>query len=122
MELLVHFCSVTSARHRAEICGCKGGITFSAMASPTASAACVVAFRLLEKPRQPAEMQDCTRPLVSDSVMIVLLLELMMDTMPACTQGPQSVTRSHTGCCVMPSCLTVCTKCIPFWGSIVCRA
>ena len=54
--------------------------------------------------------------------MMVLLLELMMDTMPACTQGPQSVRRSHTGRCVMPSCLSVGTKCIDVWGSSSCEA
>lgn len=59
-------------------------LTFSAMASPTASAACVVDFRLFENPRQPAEMHDCTLPFVSDSVMMVLLFELMIETIPAC--------------------------------------
>lgn len=54
------------------------------MASPTASAACVVDFRLLENPRQPAEMHDWTLPFVSDSVMMVLLFELMIETIPAC--------------------------------------
>ena len=95
MVFLMHSCSVMSAKHWADTYEHKGRITFSAMASPTASAACVVAFLLLEKPRQPAEMQDCTRPLVSDSVMMVLLLELMMDTMPACAQAPSPVRRSH---------------------------
>ena len=81
------------------------------MASPTASAACVVAFLLLEKPREPAEMQDCTRPLVSDSVMMVLLLELMMDTTPACTQMTRPVRHGHTGHCAIPSCLNEGTRC-----------
>ena len=58
MVFLVHSGSVTRAKRCADTCECKGMITFSAMASPTASAACVVAFLLLEKPRQPAEMQD----------------------------------------------------------------
>ena len=61
MVFLMHSCSVMSAKHWADTYEHKGRITFSAMASPTASAACVVAFLLLEKPRQPAEMQDCTR-------------------------------------------------------------
>ena len=69
-------------------------LTFSAMASPTASAACVVDFRLFENPRQPAEMHDWTRPFVSDSVMMVLLFELMIETIPAC----RDVTPSEDPC------------------------
>ena len=60
------------------------------MASPTASAACVVDFRLLENPRQPAEMHDWTLPFVSDSVMMVLLFELIIETIPACRVGTLS--------------------------------
>ncbi len=60
------------------------------MASPTASAACVVDFLLLENPRQPADMHDWTFPSVSDRVMMVLLFELMIDTIPACMEGVPS--------------------------------
>ena len=70
-------------------------LTFSAMASPTASAACVVDFRLLENPRQPADMQDWTLPLVSDSVMMVLLFELMIETIPACMNVEHSDDPCH---------------------------
>ena len=47
----------------------------------------MVDFRLLENPRQPAEMHDWTLPFVSDSVMMVLLFELMIETIPACSKA-----------------------------------